>query len=309
MLGIKGNKKPLPFIEDAGIPTDVLPEYIDRVLKICKKYETDAAMYAHASVGVIHVRPILDLRLQEDIDRFKKIAEETFELVMEYGGSWSGEHGDGLVRSYFLKDFFGDQVYDALRQIKQLFDPLNLMNPGKIVDAPPIDQSLRYGSQYQDEHLTTYFHYREDGSFGHAVHMCTGVGECRKMLGGTMCPSFKATREEEHSTRGRANALRLAMSGQLNGSDLADDRIKEVMDLCLSCKACKSECPSNVDMAKLKSEVQQMHYKKHGSSIRDKLIGNSASDGSSILWMESTIDEWLDEHRTQQKYDAKCSSI
>ncbi|MEL6922419.1 MAG: FAD-linked oxidase C-terminal domain-containing protein [Bacteroidota bacterium] len=275
MLGLKGNKKPLPFIEDACVPTDVLPEYIDRVLKLCKKHGTDAAMYAHASVGVIHVRPILDLRLAEDIERFKNIADETFQLVMEYGGSWSGEHGDGLVRSYYLKDYFGAELYEALRQIKKVFDPDNRMNPGKIVDAPPIDQDLRYGEKYRDLPLTTHFHYREDGGFTEAVHMCTGVGECRKMLGGTMCPSFKATREEEHSTRGRANALRLAMSGQLNGDGLADNRIKEVMDLCLSCKACKSECPSNVDMARLKSEVLQMHYDQHGVILRDRLIGES----------------------------------
>lgn len=277
MLGLKGGKKPLPFIEDAGIPTDVLPEYIDRVLNVCKKHGTEAAMYAHASVGVIHVRPILDLRLAEDIERFKHIADETFELVKEYGGSWSGEHGDGLVRSYYLKRYFGDQVYNALKEIKQLFDPQNLMNPGKIIDAQEIDQNLRYGTQYKDQPVETIYKYRADGSFENSVHMCTGVGECRKMLGGTMCPSFKATRDEEHSTRGRANALRLAMSGQLDEEGLASDRLKETLDLCLSCKACKSECPSNVDMAKLKSEVLQKHYDQHGVSLRDRLIRDSSN--------------------------------
>lgn len=276
MLGLKGGKKPLPFIEDAGIPTDVLPEYIDRVLKICKKHQTEAAMYAHASVGVIHVRPILDLRLAEDIERFKKIADETFELVKEYKGSWSGEHGDGLVRSFYLERYFGEQIYGVLRQVKQLFDPNNLMNPGKIIDGPPIDENLRYGTKYKEKPIETVFKYREDGSFSNAVHMCTGVGECRKMLGGTMCPSFKATREEEHSTRGRANALRLAMSGQLDEEGLNSPRLKEALDLCLSCKACKSECPSNVDMAKLKSEVLQKQYDKKGTSLRDRMIRDSA---------------------------------
>lgn len=276
MLGLKGNKKPLPFIEDAAIPTEVLPEYIDRVLKICKKHETEAAMYAHASVGVIHVRPILDLRLQEDIERFKHIADETFELVKEYGGSWSGEHGDGLVRSYYLDRYFGSKIYRALQEVKRLFDPDNLMNPGKIVDALPIDQNLRYGSNYKDQEIDGVYHYREDHSFEHAVHMCTGVGECRKMLGGTMCPSFKATRMEEHSTRGRANALRLAMSGQLGEQGLLDDRLHEALDLCLSCKACKSECPSNVDMAKLKSEVWQKRFEQFGLSLRDRFIRDSA---------------------------------
>ena len=276
MLGMKGNKKPLAFIEDAGIPTDVLPEYIDKVLKVCRNNNTEAAMYAHASVGVIHVRPILDLRLEEDIIKFKNIADETFKLVMEYGGSWSGEHGDGLVRSFYLKEYFGDQVYGVLKEIKTLFDPKNLMNPGKIIDAQDIDQNLRYGSSYKDQELETIYKYRSDGSFGNAVHMCTGVGECRKILGGTMCPSFKATRDEEHSTRGRANALRLAMSGQLGDEGLASDRLKDTMDLCLSCKACKSECPSNVDMAKLKSEVLQKHYDKNGIKLRERLIRDSA---------------------------------
>ena len=276
MLGLKGGKKPLPFIEDAGIPTDVLPQYIDRVLQICKKYQTDAAMYAHASVGVIHVRPILDLRLAEDIERFKNISNETFKLVKEYGGSWSGEHGDGLVRSFYLKRYFGDQIYNALKEIKELFDPQYLMNPGKIIEAQEIDKNLRYGTEYRDRPVDTIFKYRSDGSFEDSVHMCTGVGECRKMSGGTMCPSFRATRDEEHSTRGRANALRLAMSGQLGEEGLASDRVKETLDLCLSCKACKSECPSNVDMAKLKSEVLQKHYDRNGSSLRDKMIRDSS---------------------------------
>jgi len=272
MLGIKGNKKPLAFIEDAGIPTEVLPEYIEKALEVCKKHETEVAMYAHASVGVIHLRPILDLRQEEDIQRFRAIAEEVFELVKHYGGSWSGEHGDGMVRSYFNEAFFGPEVYGALKAVKELFDPQYRMNPGKIVDAPPIDQHLRYGAAYKDRALKTVYQYREDNSFADAVHMCTGVGECRKMLGGTMCPSFKVTRDEEHSTRGRANALRLAMSGQLGDEGMASERLKEVLELCISCKACKSECPSNVDMAKLKSEVQQMYYDRKGITLRDRMI-------------------------------------
>ena len=282
MLGLKGGKKPLPFIEDAGIPTEVLPEYIDRVLKICTKHGASAAMYAHASVGVIHVRPILDLRLAEDIERFKNIADDTFELVQEYGGSWSGEHGDGLVRSFYLKRFFGERIYDVLKDVKKLFDPHNLMNPGKIVDAQPIVQNLRYGTDYRDEKFDTVYRYEEVGSFSNAVHMCTGVGECRKTIGGTMCPSFKATRDEEHSTRGRANALRLAMSNQLGKNGLTSDRLKDVLDLCLSCKACKSECPSNVDMAKLKSDVLQKYYDKNGLKLRDKVIRDSARLASKI---------------------------
>ncbi|MFC2125379.1 FAD-binding and (Fe-S)-binding domain-containing protein [Bacteroidota bacterium] len=277
MLGIKGDKKPIPFIEDACVPTSVLPEYIDRVLKICNNNGADVAMYAHASVGVIHVRPILDLRQSVDIERFEKISRETFNLVKEYEGSWSGEHGDGLVRSAYMEQFFGSQIYNALKEIKTLFDPGNLMNPGKIIDSPPITENLRYGPSYKDQSIETTYHFRSDNSFTDAVHMCTGVGECRKILGGTMCPSYKATRDEEHSTRGRANALRLAMSDQLNHDGLGSERLREVLDLCLSCKACKSECPSNVDMAKLKGEVSQLYYSKHGTTLRDKLIKNSSS--------------------------------
>lgn len=289
MLGLKGNKKPLPFIEDAGIPSEHLPEYIDRVLQVCEKHDTKAAMYAHASVGVIHVRPILDLRLAEDIERLKNITDDTFELVMEYGGSWSGEHGDGLVRSAYNKRFFGDRIYSALLEVKRLFDPKNLMNPGKIVEAQTIEKNLRYGTSYKDKTIHTEYLYKEDESFEASVHMCTGVGECRKVLGGTMCPSFKATRDEEHSTRGRANALRLAMSQQIDTEGLSSKRMHQVMDLCLSCKACKSECPSNVDMAKLKSDVLQMYYDKHGLTNRDRLIRDSAKAAKMISGWKAGI--------------------
>ncbi len=281
MLGMKSDRKPTAFVEDASIPTEVLPDYIAEVKALCDRVEVPVAMYAHASVGVIHVRPILDLRLQSDIDKFKIISEEVFQLVKKYRGSLSGEHGDGLVRSPYNERFFGKEVYQAFKQVKTLFDPKNRMNPGKIVDAPPIDENLRYGTSYKDGPVNddTVFKFRRDGSFTSAVHMCNGVGECRKMISGTMCPSFKATREEEHSTRGRANALRLAMSGQL-GDGLTDKRLLSVLDLCLSCKACKSECPSNVDMAKLKGEVLQRNYDRHGISLRDRLIRESADKAS-----------------------------
>jgi Fe-S oxidoreductase len=258
-------------------------------LKICEKHGTEVAMYAHASVGVIHVRPILDLRQAEDIERLKNIAEETFELVMEYGGSWCGEHGDGLVRSAYNQRFFGDQVYGALMQVKRLFDPADIMNPGKVLEAQTIEHNLRYGVSYKDDEIKVEFKYKAEEGFKESVHMCTGVGECRKMLGGTMCPSFKATREEEHSTRGRANALRMAMSNQLGKDGLASERLHEVMDLCLSCKACKSECPSNVDMAKMKSDTLQIYYDKHGISFRDKLIRDSSKAAKNISGWKAGI--------------------
>ncbi len=282
MMGIKGEKKALSFIEDSAIPTASLPEYIDKVLKICAKHNTEVSMYAHASVGVIHVQPLLDLRQEQDIINLKNITDETFDLVVEYGGSWSGEHGDGLVRSAYNEKFFGPTLYQAFRDLKKLFDPENLMNPGKIIDSQTIEKNLRYGPEYRDNEVTSIFHYRTENSFRESVHMCTGVGECRKMLGGTMCPSFKATRDEEHSTRGRANALRLAMSGQLDSEGLASERLHEALDLCLSCKACKSECPSNVDMAKMKSDVLQIYYDKHGTKLRDRLIRDSSETAARI---------------------------
>lgn len=275
MLGLKGDRKPIPFIEDAAVPVAVLPRYIERLIQICHKHDTNVTMYAHASVGLLHVRPVLDLRQGADIARMKAIAEEAFTLVMELGGSWSGEHGDGLSRSAFNERFFGRRLYTAFRDVKRLFDPQGLLNPGKIVDAPPMDQSLRYGTAYQTQPLKTLFHYREDGSFAAAVELCTGVGQCRKTLTGTMCPSYMATRDEEHSTRGRANALRLAMTGQLGTDALTSERMFDTLDLCLSCKACKSECPSNVDMAKLKCEFLQAYHDAHGSTRRERLIAES----------------------------------
>jgi Fe-S oxidoreductase len=209
----------------------------------------------------------------------KRIAEEAFRMVVGYRGSWSSEHGDGLVRSPFNERFFGPQIYRAFSEVKRLFDPGNLMNPGKIVDAGPIDENLRFGTAYRVLPLATEYRYREDGSFAAAVEMCTGVGQCRKTLGGTMCPSYIATRDEEHSTRGRANALRLAMSGQLadrGAEGLASRRLYEVLELCLGCKGCKAECPSNVDLAKLKSEFLQGYYDRRGTSRRDRLIAGSA---------------------------------
>ncbi len=280
MLGMKGDRKPLPFIEDAALPLEHLAEYIEKVLACCKRLDTEVAMYAHASVGLIHVRPILDLRRPDDIERMKSIAEEAFELVCEYRGSWCGEHGDGLVRSGFIERFFGPQLYRAFRDVKALFDPGNAMNPGKIIDPPPMDANLRFGSEYRTPDFVTQFQFVEDGGFAKSVEMCTGVGACRQTLSGTMCPSYRATRDEEHSTRGRANALRLAISGRYGGGGLMDDSLHGVMDLCFSCKACKSECPSNVDMARLKSEYLHMRRRERGTSLRDRLIAGTAKNSA-----------------------------
>ncbi|MBK8388571.1 MAG: FAD-binding protein [Saprospiraceae bacterium] len=271
LMGKVADKKPQAFVEDSAIPLEHLAEYIETVEQICKEQETELVIYAHASVGVLHIRPILDVTKANDIEKMKYISDQCFQLVKKFKGSWSGEHGDGRNRGPRIKDFFGDQIYEALRQVKNAFDPEHLLNPNIIIDTPPMDQHLRYGPTYADQKQSFVFHYRKDHSFEDLVHMCSGVGACRKTVGGTMCPSFRATGAEKDSTRGRANTLRLAMSGQMNFKDLSHPDVKEVMDLCLSCKACKSECPSNVDMAKLKSEVLQISYDTHGSSLAERL--------------------------------------
>ncbi len=275
MLGMKGDRKPLAFIEDACVPVQVLPEYIDQILKFCQARDVPVAMYAHASVGTIHVRPVLNLKEQQDIDHMKAIAEYAFTLITKYHGSWSGEHGDGRVRSPFLERFFGSKLYDALREVKALFDPAGLMNPGVIIDPNPMDVDLRYGTDYKTPVVPSEYHYREDGSFVAAVEMCNGDGACRERLVKAMCPSFRVTLDEEHTTRARANALRLAMTGQLGPDALTSPRLFGVLDLCISCKSCKSECPSNVDLAKLKSEFLQKYHDTHGTGLREKMIANS----------------------------------
>ena len=271
---VPGPVKGQAFVEDACVPVEVLAEYVERLQAVCRDLDVPTTMYAHASVGVIHFRPRLDLHLPEHRRKMVEIANRAFELVCHYGGVFAGEHGDGLVRGEFVPRYFGPRLYEAFRQIKGLFDPANLMNPGKIVDTPSMVSHLRYGDGYRPADVTTLFHYREQDGFQRAVEQCNGVGACRKLDAGTMCPSFRATLDEEASTRGRANALRLAMSGQLGDAALASDRMKQVLDLCLACKACKSECPNAVDMARLKSEVLQLHHDRHGTPLGYRMIGD-----------------------------------
>ncbi|MEE8348128.1 MAG: FAD-linked oxidase C-terminal domain-containing protein, partial [Acidobacteriota bacterium] len=220
LLGMKGDAKPLAFIEDACIPVEHLSEYVKRVLDFCRQHDRPVALYAHASAGVIHIRPILNLKQQEDLDLLRKISEKSFEMVCEYEGAWSGEHGDGLVRSYKNREFFGEQLYQAFREVKKTFDPAGLMNPGKIIDAQDIAENLRIDPDYTTSFPKTHFHFQQEKGFDRAIELCTGVGHCRKSLSGTMCPSYIATRDEEHSTRGRANALRLAIAGKLGPDGL-----------------------------------------------------------------------------------------
>ena len=274
MMNVPGDAKPLPFVEDCAVAPEHLPDFVRKFDDIVTSNGTQAGYYGHASVGCLHIRPLINLKDQEGVDRMVSIAEEVGDLVMEYGGSMSGEHGDGLVRSWFNRKMFGERLYSAFRDVKQAFDPDGIMNPGKIVDAQPMTENLRIGPQYQPLRMDTGFAYGQEGSFAHGIEMCNGQGACRKVLGGTMCPSYMVTREEEHSTRGRANALRAAMSGALPAGSLTEQRLYDVLDLCLECKGCAAECPSNVDMAKLKYEFLNQYHVANGYPARNQFFGN-----------------------------------
>ena len=276
MMNVRGAAKPLPFVEDTAVAPEKLPEYVRRFDEIVREHGTTAGYYGHASVGCLHIRPLIDLKLQEGADRMVSIATQISDLVLEYGGAMSGEHGDGLVRSVWNEKMFGPQLYDAFRDVKRAFDPKGIMNPGKIVDPAPMTENLRIGPTYRPLDLKTGFAYSEEGGFAGAVEMCNGQGACRKVSSGTMCPSYMVTRDEEHSTRGRANALRAAISGALPLDALTGKRLYEVLDLCLECKACKAECPTNVDMAKLKYEFLYRYHKTNGYPLRNRVFGNVA---------------------------------
>ena len=280
-MAMKEQAKSLSFVEDTAVAPEKLSEFIGRFLKIVARHETTAGVYAHASVGCLHVRPVINLKTEDGVRKFESVANQVADLVLEFGGALSGEHGDGLVRSPFMRKMFGDTLYEAFREIKRTFDPLGILNPGKIVDAPPLTQNFRYGTGYKATNpASTYFDYSEYDGFAEAVEMCSGVGACRKKLAGTMCPSYMATREESDTTRGRANVLRLAMSGQLSDSSkkdgLADEAVYRVLDLCLECRACKAECPVNVDMARYKSEFLAHYHEKHGTPLQAKALGGVA---------------------------------
>ncbi len=251
-----------------------LRDYIERLLAIVHRHGTVAGAYAHASVGCLHVRPVVNLKTDAGVRTFEAIAADVADLVLEFGGALSGEHGDGLVRSPFMRKMYGPVLYEAFQQIKRAFDPRGILNPGKIVDSPPLTANLRYGAGYVTPNPSTWFDYSDYGGLGGAVDMCSGLGACRKTLDGTMCPSYMATREETHSTRGRANVLRLAMAGRFGDANLADDAAREVLDLCLECRACKAECPVGVDMARYKSEFLAGYWSRHGTPLSARALGH-----------------------------------
>jgi FAD/FMN-containing dehydrogenase/Fe-S oxidoreductase len=284
LLSIPGARKPIAFVEDTAVDVSKLPEFTRRFRKILDKHRITGAYYGHASVGCLHIRPMIDTKVAGDLAILKSVSDEVAALVQEFGGAMTGEHGDGLARSYHNLKLFGPKLFAAFGEVKRLFDPAGLMNPGKVCDTSSPIENIRYGPAYHGAHLDTYQDFsREEQSAGApgpgllaAAEMCNGSGVCRKTGTGTMCPSFMATREEEHSTRGRANALRLALSGQLPEGTLTSQRMWDVMELCLMCKGCKNECPSNVDLAKLKVEFLAHYYARHRPSIGTLLMANVA---------------------------------
>lgn len=302
--------KTVACIEDATVPVEHLAEYISYIRDIVTGEGAEMAVYAHASAGCLHVRPLLNLKTEDGLRQYHAIAEASVEAVLRFGGTTSGEHAEGLLRAEFSERLYGPEMTQAFREIKQLFDSDNRMNPGKKVDAPRMDdQSLmRFGTNYGTP-LTlvdTYFDWSADQGFDGAVEMCNGAGVCRKEDNGTMCPSFMATREEVDSTRGRANILRLAMTGAFGLDGMQDERVKSVLDLCLSCKACKAECPSSVDMARIKSEFMANYQDTHGVSLRSRLFGtvhlwsrfaaiapHLANIGANFPAISGTIKRWI----------------
>ena len=274
MMNVEGDSKPLPFVEDTAVSPERLPEYVERFDEIVRRHGTEAGYYGHASVGCLHIRPLVNLKKNAGIDTMYQIADEISDLVLEFGGSLSGEHGDGIVRGAWAEKMFGTELVNHFREVKDLFDPNSIMNPGKVFDTPDMRENLRYGSDYETAVIPTKLDWTADSSFAGAIERCNGVGACRKVNAGAMCPSYMATREEEHSTRGRANALRGALSGAIPLDEIRSDRMFEVLDLCLECKSCKSECPSNVDMAKIKYEFLDLYYQTHSVPLRSRIIAN-----------------------------------
>ena len=312
-MAATGDAKAISFVEDTAVPPGRLRDYIENFQEILAKYDTQAGFYAHASVGLLHIRPVVNLKSVQGVQRFEAIATEVADLVLEYGGALSGEHGDGLVRAPFQEKMFGTELYNAFCEVKAAFDPTNMLNPGKIVHAPALTSNLRYeqtdrqttlaerqpletagelapfpidegrsegdvaGSATdsgEPEHATR-FDFSDFGGLLRATEQCSGVGACRKTLTGTMCPSYMATRNEIDSTRGRANALRVALSGGLEATGFGDEELLPVLDLCLECKACKRECPTGVDMARLKSEFLHQYHVRHRAPFKDRVLSQA----------------------------------
>jgi FAD/FMN-containing dehydrogenase/Fe-S oxidoreductase len=275
LMSIRGDAKPIPCIEDVSVPVEHLAEYVAEIKRLCADHGTVAAYYAHASAGCLHIRPLIDLKQAEGIDAMDAITLAATDLARRFGGVMSGEHGDGLQRSELNEQIFGPELYGAMRELKGIFDPAGIMNPGKVVDAPAMSESLRYGVTYRAAAVRTYLDFSREGGFDRAIEMCNGAGVCRKIGAGTMCPSYMATRDEMDTTRARANALRNALAGRMFApEELTSREVYDVLDLCISCKACKTECPSSVDMAKIKAEWLAHYYDEHGVDRRTRMFAS-----------------------------------
>lgn len=294
LANIPGDKKALACIEDTAVALNKLPSYIEEFSKMMKSFGQDAVYYAHAGAGELHLRPILNLKKSEDVKLFREISEASAKLVTKYGGSLSGEHGDGRVRAEFIAINLGENVYQLLRRIKYTWDPKNIFNPNKIVDPAKMDSNLRYEANKPTKHIETLFNFSETGGLIRTVEKCNGSGDCRKLnlSGGTMCPSYRATKDEKDSTRGRSNILREFLTQNTKENPFNHPEIAQAMELCISCKGCKSECPSNIDMATLKAEFQFQYYKNNSPSIRTRLIANSAKLNKQF-YRFAPISNWL----------------
>ncbi|HJM74522.1 MAG TPA: FAD-linked oxidase C-terminal domain-containing protein [Dehalococcoidia bacterium] len=276
LMSVRGDPKPVALVEDTAVAPEHLAAFVARFDTIVREHGSEAAYYGHASVGCLHIRPLVNVKDAAGLEAAKAIASDIADLVLEFGGSLSGEHGDGILRGVFTERMFGPQLTEAFRELKRAFDPQGILNPGKIVDTPQIDDYLRLSPTTRNTEPPTYLDFAADGGFARAIEQCNGQGACRKMDGG-MCPSYMITRDEEHSTRGRANLLRMAISSVLPPEELTGKRVFEALDLCVECKACKSECPSGVDMAKLKYEVLAQRNDEHGLPLRSRLFGSIAT--------------------------------
>ncbi|MCP4458987.1 MAG: FAD-binding protein [Cytophagales bacterium] len=297
LSNVPGDDKPVPVIEDTAVDVQQLPEYIAEFNKLLESHGMYSVHYAHAGSGELHLRPIINLKREEGVKKFRLIAEEIAVLVKKYKGSLSGEHGDGRLRGEFIPQMIGKENYELLREIKKAWDPNNIFNPGKIVDTEPMDTSLRYEPNQVTPEFETMLDFSENQGILRSAELCNGSGDCRKskLTGGTMCPSYQATRNEKDTTRARANILREFLTRSNHKNPFSHPEIKEVMDLCLSCKGCKTECPSNVDMAKLKSEWQYQSYQSNGAPFRARIVAGSAK-GLRLMqytpWMYNAFRNW-----------------
>ncbi len=279
LMSLKGDHKPIPFIEDAAVPVEHLADYVSEIERFCGELGTRVAYYAHASAGCIHIRPLIDAKQAAEVAKLPEILSFSVELLRGYGGALSSEHGDGRARSWINERFFGPEMYGLFRRVKRAFDPANLLNPGNVVDAGPMTDNLRFGADYRVRLPPERIDFAPDLGLDRAVEMCNGAGVCRKRTAATMCPSFMVTREEEHSTRGRANLLRAALDGRLGGEAITGRRLYDALDLCVECKACKAECPSSVDMAKLKLQFLAGYHAVHGVPLRARLFAGAGRLG------------------------------